>query len=150
LAAFTTTSYRDPRLTDTFADMREGLRWLATIDDDPRHLREAVLRSVADLDRPQSPSGEGRKRFVGDLIGYGPAIIGAYRARILTTTTADIHRVAATWLDPDRATAAVVTSRDNLAASGLDWESEAIGQRGAALMAEMGEDGDEDEGADEA
>ncbi|MFN8422710.1 MAG: hypothetical protein U0470_04695 [Anaerolineae bacterium] len=130
LAAFTTTSYRDPRLTDTFTDMRDGLRWLAAIDDDERHLRGA---SPA-LDRrprpPAEPSGEGRRRFVGDLIGYGPDVIGAYRARMLATTPADIRRVAAAWLDPDRASAAVVTSRDLLASSGLGWESEAIGQRG--------------------
>ncbi|MEO8083067.1 MAG: insulinase family protein [Ardenticatenales bacterium] len=144
LAAFTTTTYRDPRLADTFTDMREGLRWLATIDDEERHLREAVLRSIADLDRPQSPSGEGRRRFVGDLIGYGPDVIGTYRTRMLATTTEDIRRVAAAWLDPDRASAAVVTSRDMLSASGLGWESEAIGQRGAALMAELGEDGEDD------
>ena len=144
LSAFTTTSYRDPRLADTFADMRDGFRWLASIADDERHLREAVLRAIADIDRPQSPAGEGRRRFVADLIGYGPAVINAYRSRILATTTDDIRRVAATWLDPDRAAAAVVTSRDALTTSGLGWESEAIGQRGAALLAEMGDEDEDD------
>ena len=50
LSAFTTTSYRDPRLADTFADMRDGFRWLATIADDERHLREAVLRALGRID----------------------------------------------------------------------------------------------------
>lgn len=150
LAAFTTTSYRDPRLAETLDDMRAGLAWLATIDDDERHLREAVLRVIADLDRPQSPAGEGRRRFVGDLIGYGPAVIQAYRSRILATTTDDIRRVAAAWLDPAGASAAVVTSRELLASSGLGWESEAIGQRGAALAAALGEDsGGEDDGGED-
>ena len=136
----------DARALDVFeraVPLREAAGNAATIRI-ARWSVARILRAIADIDRPQSPAGEGRRRFVADLIGYGPAVINAYRSRILATTTDDIRRVAATWLDPDRAAAAVVTSRDALTTSGLGWESEAIGQRGAALLAEMGDEDEDD------
>ncbi len=126
LGAFTLNSYRDPRLADTYADFDGGLRYLAALDDNERLLREAILGTIAGIDRPRSPSGEGRRRFVADLVGYGPEVLMHYRARVLATSMADIRRVAAEHLDPEKATRAVVTSEDLMAASGLGWATESI------------------------
>lgn len=129
LATFTLSSYRDPRLTATFDDFRAGLGWLAAIEDGDeteRQRREAILGVIASIDRPASPAGEGRQRFVGDLMGYGPKVVNAYRARILQVTVDDVRRVSETWLRPDGGTAAVITSGENLSASKLGWESVAL------------------------
>lgn len=129
MAAFVLSSYRDPRLDATYADMAEGLRWLAALKSDEeteRLRREAILGAIGAVDRPASPAGEGRRRFVGDLVGYGPEVINAYRARLLAVTTEDLRRVAETWLDPARGAAAVVTGRDVVAGSDREWEVEAI------------------------
>lgn len=125
-ATFLLSSYRDPRFADTLADMREGLAMLATVDDDERLLREAILGVIAGLDRPGSPAGEGRRRFVGDLVHHGPETLNAFRARVLDVTMGDVRRVAAEWLVPARATLAAVTSAELLEASGLEWERESI------------------------
>jgi Zn-dependent M16 (insulinase) family peptidase len=123
---FGITSYRDPRLAATFADMREGLRWMTTAEDDPRLLKEAILGVIGGMDRPASPSGEGRKRFVADLFDFGPERINDYRQRVLATRSEDLRRVTADWLPADGGSSAVITSEAMIAASGLDWEREAI------------------------
>ncbi len=119
-------SYRDPRLADTFADMRMATEWLTDIPDDPRLMREAILGVIGGLDRPGSPAGEGRRRFVADLVGYGPAVMNDFRRQVLAVSSEDLRRVAETWLAPERASQAVVTSESLVAASGLDWETVGI------------------------
>jgi Zn-dependent M16 (insulinase) family peptidase len=126
MSAFTINSYRDPRLAETYADFETGLRRLTTVPDDERLLREAVLGTIAGIDRPRSPSGEGRRRFVSDLLGYGPEVVDTYRAQVLDVSMDDLRRVADTHLDPERASRAVLTSEANLEASELGWESEPI------------------------
>lgn len=123
---FALTSYRDPRLDETFADMREALRWLTACPDDRRLFKEAVLGVIAGLDSPASPAGEARNRFTGDLKGTGPALIDAHRARVLAVTPADVRRAAARWLPPDGGSRAVVTGAEKAAASALGWAIEAI------------------------
>lgn len=123
---FGLTSYRDPRLAATFADMREGLGWMKTAEDDGRLLKEAILGVIGGMDRPASPSGEGRRRFVADLFDFGPERINDYRQRVLATTSEELRRVTADWLPADGGSAAVITSEAMIAASGLDWEREAI------------------------
>ncbi len=123
---FSLTSYRDPRLTATLDDMAAGVQWLARIDDDERLLREAILDHIGTLDRPRSPAGEGRRRFVGDLVGYGPDVVNDYRRRVLAVTPAAIRAAAERWLQPERAARAVVSSEALVAAAGLGWETVAL------------------------
>ncbi len=123
---FSLTSYRDPRLAATLDDMAAGVRWLAGIDDDERLLREAILDHIGTLDRPRSPAGEGRRRFVGDLVGYGPDTINDYRRRVLAVTPAAIRAAAERWLQPERAARAVVSSEALVAAAELGWETVAL------------------------
>jgi presequence protease len=123
---FTLTSYRDPRLVETYADMRDALRWLSDCPKDERLLKEAILGVIAGLDSPGSPAGETRARFTGDLKGATPKRLNQFRSRILATTITDIRRVANAWLPPDGGVAAVVTGAETFSASGLEWASEQI------------------------
>lgn len=123
---FGLTSYRDPRLADTFADMRAGLAWLAEAEDDAQLLKEAILGVIGSVDRPASPSGEARHRFEADLFGFGPERVNAWRQQVLATRGEDLHRVAARWLPAEGGVAAVVTGDSLIEASGLGWPREAI------------------------
>ncbi len=123
-AAFTLTSYRDPRLEATYVDMRDALRWLRSCPDDPRLMKESILGVLASLDAPGSPAGECRSRFSGDLKGTGPTRLDAYRAAILRTTAAEVRAVAERHLDPDGGTQAVICGTE--AALKLGWETVAI------------------------
>ncbi len=125
-AVFALTSYRDPRLDATYADMRGALGWLAACPDDARLFKEAVLGVIAGLDSPGSPAGEARSRFTGDLKGMGPALLNGYRQRILAVTVDDVRRAAARWLPAEGGTLAVVTSADTVATSTLGWTVEQI------------------------
>lgn len=123
-AAFVLTSYRDPRLEATYADMRDSLRWLRTCPDDPRLLKESILGVLASLDAPGSPSGECRSRFAGDLKGITPARLDAYRAAILRVTAADVRAAAEALLPPEGGVQAVICGTE--AAQRLGWDAVAI------------------------
>jgi len=123
---FTLSSYRDPRLSGTYDDFRESLRWLSDCPNDQRLLKEALLGVIAGLDSPGSPAGEARSRFTGDLKGSTPKRLNAFRARILATTVTDVRRVANAWLPADGGVPAVVTGIDQFKASGLGWTTEAV------------------------
>ena len=122
--AFTVTSYRDPRLEDTYADMRDALRWLQECPDDPRLLKEAILGTLASLDAPGSPAGECRSRFTGDAKGIGPEQLDAFRAGLLTVTAGDIRAAAGRHLPPTGGVQAVICG--TAAARRLGWETVAI------------------------
>ena len=125
-ATFALSSYRDPRLDATFADMREGLRWLSGCPDEPRLLKEAILGVIAHLDSPGSPAGEARNRFVGDLKGVGPALLNAFRAKVLAVTPAQVRAAASRWLPADGGSRAVLTGAEQIAGSTLEWVHETI------------------------
>jgi Zn-dependent M16 (insulinase) family peptidase len=125
-AAVVLTSYRDPRLAGTFADMRAALGWLRTCPDDPRMFKEAVLGVIAGLDAPGSPAGEARSRFAGDLKGITPARLDEYRARVLAVDPAAVRAAADRWLPPDGGSPAVVTSTANAEASNMGWTIEQL------------------------
>ncbi|MEK0445725.1 MAG: hypothetical protein RLZZ399_1046 [Verrucomicrobiota bacterium] len=122
---FTLTSYRDPRLSGTYDDFRDGLAWLRECPADERLLKEAILGVMAGVDSPGSPSGEARSRFTGDLLGTSPQLLNAFRNRILATTAADVRRVANTWLQGE-GVSAVVTGMEQFAESQLGWDTESI------------------------
>ena len=120
-ATFALTSYRDPRLEATFADMRDSLRWLAECPDDAQAIKESVLGVLASLDAPGSPAGECRSRFAGDLKGTGPARLNAHRAAILAVTAEQVRAAAKRHLPPDGGVAAVICGPE--AAARLGWET---------------------------
>ena len=123
-SSFALTSYRDPRLEATYADMRDGLRWLRTCPNDAQMMKEAILGTLASLDAPGSPAGECRSRFSSDLKGTGPKRLDAYRLAILRTTAADVRAAAERHLDPEGGTQAVICGTE--AATRLGWETVAI------------------------
>ncbi|MDV2081215.1 insulinase family protein [Marinobacter xestospongiae] len=114
-------SYRDPRLSETLTDFDQALDWLQTEDHDPQALEESILGVIGQLDKPRSPAGEARHAFQNRLFGRTPEQQARFRERVLAVTMDDLKRVANTWLTPEKASIAVVTSADRRA------EAEALG-----------------------
>ncbi|MAL96723.1 MAG: peptidase M16 [Haliea sp.] len=123
VAAFRFFSYRDPRLQATLEDFQASIHWLQHHQHSPESLEEAVLGVISSLDKPGSPAGEARQDFHNRLYGRDHAQREAFRRAVLSVTLEDLLRVADTWLKPERASTAVVTSRKQLESLG-SWVSE--------------------------
>lgn len=108
-------SYRDPRLEETLDDFDAALAWLQDNDHDYQELEESILGVIGQLDRPRSPAGAARHAFHNKLFGRSPEQRARFRERVLSATLDDLKRVARTWLVPERASTAVVTSPENRA-----------------------------------
>lgn len=121
-AAFRFFSYRDPRLTETLDDFDQSVRWLLETEHDPQKLEEAILGVVSSIDRPGSPAGEAKQAFHSALFGRTPEQRKRFRERILKVTLDDLKRVAQTYLDPAKASVAVVTSEAAAKETAGDFE----------------------------
>ncbi|PTB95330.1 peptidase M16 [Marinobacter sp. B9-2] len=108
-------SYRDPRLEETLDDFDAALAWLQDNDHDYQELEESILGVIGQLDRPRSPAGAARHAFHNKLFGRTPEQRARFRERVLSVTLDDLKRVARTWLVPEKASTAVVTSPENRA-----------------------------------
>jgi Zn-dependent M16 (insulinase) family peptidase len=115
--AFRFYSYRDPRLEETLSDFDEAVHWLREEAHEPRELEEAILGLIAAIDRPESPAGEAVKAFFGDLHGRTAEQRRRFRQRVLGVSLDDLIRVGEQWLDPSRASTAVVSHAGTLQAS---------------------------------
>ena len=103
-------SYRDPRLGETLADFDASLDWLQRDDHGWQPVEEAILGVIGALDKPASPAGEAKQAFHSELYGSTREQREAFRSRVLTVTLADLQRVAAEYLTPQRRHSAVITS----------------------------------------
>lgn len=107
-------SYRDPRLGETLADFDASLAWLQSQDHPWRTVEEAILGVISHLDKPGSPAGEAKRAFHNLLNGRSPEQRKRYRERVLGVTLADLQRVGASYLAPERASTAVLTNATTL------------------------------------
>ncbi len=117
IAAFRFYSYRDPRLTETLDDFDASLRWLEETDHEPQSLEEAILGVVGSMDKPGSPAGEAKQTYQAELFGRTREKRELFRNRILQVTLDDLKRVAATYLQADKASIALVTHSGNRSAA---------------------------------
>lgn len=126
-ASFRFFSYRDPRLGETLRDFDRAVDWLLSGTHAPAQLEEAILGVVGSLDRPRSPAGEAKHAFHSALFGRTAEQRRRFRGRILKVGLDDLRRVGETYLDPARASVAVVTSAAVLEeAGGLELETERL------------------------
>ena len=111
-------SYRDPRLAETLEDFDRSLEWLARGDYPTRALEEACLGVIGAIDRPDSPAGEAIGAYLSSLYGRTPMQRRDFRARVLQVTLDDLRRVGARYLDPEKASVAVVSDPTTLEREG--------------------------------
>lgn len=110
IAAFRFYSYRDPRFTETLADFDGAIDWMLGQAHSFQALEEAILGVIGSLDKPSSPATEAKQHFHNRLFGRDHAQRERFRQRILSVTLADLDRVTSTYLRPELASTAVVTS----------------------------------------
>lgn len=111
IAAFRFFSYRDPRNLDTLNDFDRSIDWLMGTAHGYQPLEEAILGVVSGLDKPGSPAGEAKQAFQNRLFGRNDAFQARFRERVLATKVEDLQRVAQTYLQPERASVAIVTAK---------------------------------------
>ena len=113
-AVFRFYSYRDPRLAETLTDFDRSVQQLVAEGVDRRHLDEAILGVISSVDKTGSPAGEARHAYSNMLFGRTPEILDRFRARTLAVCPQDLVRVAATYLQDQPASTAVLTGAGNL------------------------------------
>ncbi|MEE4191014.1 MAG: insulinase family protein [Halieaceae bacterium] len=118
VGAFRFFSYRDPRLGETLTDFEQSVRWLLDKQHEADALEQAILGVIGSLDRPSSPAGEAKQDFHNRLFGRDHAHREAFRRRILEVSLDDLRRVTETYLRPEHASVAVITSQSGLDAAG--------------------------------
>jgi Zn-dependent M16 (insulinase) family peptidase len=110
IAAFRFYSYRDPRLWETLDDFDASIRWLGEEPPEQRQLEEAILGIIGSLDKPSSPAGEAKQHFHNRLFGRTHDQREVFRQQVLSVSADDLRRVAETYLTPENASTAVITS----------------------------------------
>ncbi len=114
IAAFRMFSYRDPRLEETLKDFDQSIEWLLSTEHDYQPLEEAILGVIGSLDKPSSPAGEAKQTFHAELFGRTKEKREAFRKQVLAVTIDDLKRVAHTYLQPEKASIAVITGSGKL------------------------------------
>jgi Zn-dependent M16 (insulinase) family peptidase len=99
--AFRFHSYRDPRLTETFADFEASIQWLSDTPQEAYQLEEAILGLMGAMDKPSSPAGEAVSSCHSLLHGRTPEQRRGLRKALLAVTLKDLQRVAQTYLKPE-------------------------------------------------
>ena len=113
-AAFRFFSYRDPRMGETLNDFDNAIDWLLNTEHSWQPVEEAILGTIAGMDRPESPAGEAKRAFQSELHGRTRELKQAFREGVLATRAEDLKRVAETYLlNRDKASTAVITDRGN-------------------------------------
>ena len=115
-ASFRFYSYRDPRLTETFADFDASVEWLLAEKPDARGVEEAILNIISRIDKPGSPAGDARSSFQSTLFGRSPELRQRMRAKILKVSGGDLQRVGKTYLSGSTPSLAAVTNQAGVAA----------------------------------
>lgn len=117
IAAFRFYSYRDPRLAETLQDFDLAVAWMLDNQHDYRALEEAILGVIGSMDKPSSPAGEAKQHFHNRLFGRSHESRELFRQRVLAVGLDDLRRVVETYLKPELASTAVVTSAGQLEAT---------------------------------
>lgn len=118
IAAFRFFSYRDPRLSETLDDFDRAIDWMLGNTHEWRMVEEAILGVISSIDKPGSPSGEAKQAFHNLLHGRTLEKLQTFRQSVLNVRLDDLKRVTETYLRPDNASTAVITSTATLEQKG--------------------------------
>jgi hypothetical protein len=128
IGAFRMFSYRDPRLEETLDDFNRAIDWMLETKHDYDALEQAILGVIGSLDKPSSPAGEAKQHYHNALFGRTHAQREQFRSRVLALRLEDLQRVTETYLQPEQASIAVITSH-----SGLEAVPDTVSQLGLSV-----------------
>ncbi|TLM62292.1 MAG: peptidase M16 [Deltaproteobacteria bacterium] len=124
-------SYRDPHLLRTLEVYRQGVEWACRGDFSEEMIREAILATFGELDRPLSPGGRGHREFLCQQQGLSIALRQRLRDGILAVGGHSLAEVARRYLLERFSESAVgilageellASARDGLAGIGARFE----------------------------
>ena len=113
-ASFRFYSYRDPRLVETLKDYDRAIEWVLSGTHDERLVEEAILGVISSMDKSSSPAGEAKQAFYNELFGRTLEHRLHYRKQVLGTQMADLQRVAARYLLPEKASIGLISNTSKL------------------------------------
>ncbi len=104
---FSMLSYRDPHLERTLDVYRQAVDWACRGEFSEEMVRESILTTFAELDRPLSPGSRGYREFVHRQQGLDHAMRQAFRDGVLATDRDRLAQVAQTYLQQGYAASSV-------------------------------------------
>jgi Zn-dependent M16 (insulinase) family peptidase len=104
---FSMLSYRDPHLERTLDVYAEAVEWACRGEVSDEMLRESILTSFAELDRPLSPGSRGYREFIHQQQGLSYDMLQAFRDGVLAVNQEKLVHVAKTYLKQGLASSSV-------------------------------------------
>ncbi len=95
---FSMLSYRDPHLERTLDVYGEAVEWARQGNFSDEMVRESILTTFADLDRPLSPGGRGYREFIHQQQGVSHDMLQTFRNGILAVNQKQLAHVAERYL----------------------------------------------------
>ncbi len=86
-------SYRDPNLKETLDNFAHTPEFLHTFAPEPDLMTRFIIGTIANIDRPLTPSGEGDQALSWYIQNVSPEQLQAERDAILATTPEDIRNL---------------------------------------------------------
>ncbi len=84
-------SYRDPNLEGTIENIDASARFLKDFDPSEEEMRRFIIGTISNMDRPRSPSQEGRTALSYYLTHTSKKEVQTVRNAVLSTTVQDIR-----------------------------------------------------------
>ncbi|QRX84544.1 insulinase family protein [Glaciimonas sp. PAMC28666] len=112
---FRMTSFRDPRLSATYADFEQAIAWVLSSELAEESIEEAIISVVQSMDQPRSPYAEAHNSWSRQQVGVTEAMRLQYRQNVLGCTATAIQAAAKKWLldiAPSRAAFVGKTDQD--------------------------------------
>jgi Zn-dependent M16 (insulinase) family peptidase len=135
LGIFTMSSFRDPRLADTYADFAGAIDRMLATDFSDEHIEEAIICVIKALDRPASPLESVQQAWNLHLRGVDGAARQRYRSAVLACTQSEVKQAVASWLKLSQASRAASIGNPEQQLAGLELVPlQALGEE-TALMA---------------
>jgi len=110
-ASFRFYSYRDPRLKETLDDFKRAIDWMLDSPHEYSQLEESILGVISSLDKPASPAGSAKQAFHNEIFGRDKAQRARFRQQVLDVSIDQLKAVTARYLDPDKASTAVISNK---------------------------------------
>ncbi len=104
---FSFLSYRDPHLERTLKVYDEAVDWVLKGDFSDENLKEAILSTFSEIDKPLSPAGKGDREFTAILRGLTFEVRQKRREAILALDKKSLINVAGKYLKDGESSKAV-------------------------------------------
>ena len=95
---FSFLSYRDPKLLETWEVYKKAIDWVLKGNFSDTQVKEAILQTFGNLDKPLSPANLASNDFLRIKLGDSPEIYENYRKKIRAIQKQDLIQVAEKWL----------------------------------------------------